>query len=232
MLLGHKYASMAESSNNNSDKQQYYSLAITELRKSTEFINDPECYYYLGVCYSAVGNKEYAIPAFKKALELKPDDSHAACDLGQIYFKQTQFDSALPYLLMYNKTDSNNLSVLIYISIAYQHLNKPALALHYDSILFKKSPDKRQALIHIAMTHNDLGVKYAGNKEFDKALEEFNAALYCDSNAVNAIGNIGMVYGQMGNKERAKAYFQKALSKDPNNEVFRREEGLNTKIQR
>jgi Flp pilus assembly protein TadD len=66
-------------------------------------------------------------------------------------------------------------------------------------------------------------MNYAGNSEFDNAFEEFRISLLCDTNSVDAIGNIGVTYLKTGNKEKARVYFQKALLKDPNNEVFMRD---------
>jgi Tfp pilus assembly protein PilF len=58
--------------------------------------------------------------------------------------------------------------------------------------------------------------------DLDKAYQQFHIALTFDTNSSNVLGNIGVVYQRQGNNAMAIKYYQKALSKDPKNEVFER----------
>jgi Tfp pilus assembly protein PilF len=53
-------------------------------------------------------------------------------------------------------------------------------------------------------------------------LKVFTIAIRYDSNSPNPIGNMGVVYQKRGDITKAKYYYQRALSKDPNIDVFKR----------
>lgn len=62
---------------------------------------------------------------------------------------------------------------------------------------------------------NELGYEYLGNGKSDEAIKilEMNAEAYPDS--ANAYDSLGEVWLENGNKEKAKAYYTKALSIEP-----------------
>ena len=56
--------------------------------------NCSDCYYNIGVSYQAKKDEKQAEEAWKKALELKPDNSDAASALATLYNNQKRFDEA------------------------------------------------------------------------------------------------------------------------------------------
>jgi Flp pilus assembly protein TadD len=56
--------------------------------------NCADCYYNIGVSYMAKKDEKQAEEAWKKALELKPDNSDAASALATLYNNQKRFDEA------------------------------------------------------------------------------------------------------------------------------------------
>jgi Flp pilus assembly protein TadD len=56
--------------------------------------NCADCYYNIGVSYMAKKDEKQAEEAWKKALELKPDNSEAASALATLYNNQKRFDEA------------------------------------------------------------------------------------------------------------------------------------------
>ena len=56
--------------------------------------NCSDCYYNIGISYMAKKDEKQAEEAWKKALELKPDNSEAASALATLYNNQKRFDEA------------------------------------------------------------------------------------------------------------------------------------------
>jgi Flp pilus assembly protein TadD len=221
LLLGDTYSDMAKMYQNAAIRARYYSQALYEMKKATGICPDDwHAYYNLGACYDEGGYPDSAISPYTKVLELNPKVLHASYNLGITYKRKAQYEKAISYFKMSYETDTGNIGAFVNMVLCYQALRDYNEAFHYDSLILKIFPDKKNTILHLAIMHNELGVQYAGNNEFPQALREFHSALLCDSNSVNALGNTGVVYQKTGNKEMAKEYFQKALSKDPNNKLF------------
>jgi len=225
------YMDTAQAVQDQAKKIQYFNLSAQEFKKVTElFSMDPAGYYNLGVCYYGEGYQDSAIQPYKKTLELAPKYTMASNNLGVIYFNKEQYDLALQYFMMSYKVDSNDLNTLVNISVSYQNAKNYPMALHYDSVIRTKYPNYKPILGNLCQIHNTIGMRYITTNELDKAFDEFSLALKCDSNSANVIGNIGVFYEKKGNTEKARIFFEKALSKDPTNQTFARDlQLLNTK---
>jgi protein O-mannosyl-transferase len=64
--------------------------------------------------------------------------------------------------------------------------------------------------------HNNLGDVYARQKDYAKAIEEFQKAIEINPNYADAYHNLGNTYQTVGENEKAVEYFQKALELNPN----------------
>jgi len=224
------YLDSLQNSKDSAGKLQFYHLAVKESKRSiylAPFYS--ESYYNLGLCYYMEKKQDSALPAFKKGLELDPKSTRSANDIGVIYFSKAQYDTAIHYFKIAFKDDTGNTDALANIGASYQNEKKYPLAFHYDSIILKIDPGNIQTLKNLSVIYNDLGMQYVNNNKLDSALGEFVIAIHYDSNSANPIGNIGVVYQKKGDVEKAKYYYQKALSKDPDLDVFKRNmQRLNT----
>ena len=60
-----------------------------------------------------------------------------------------------------------------------------------------------------------MGIAYGMKGNFEKALELNQRVLDIDANNAKAALNIAITYQNIGNKEKADLYFQKAFTLDP-----------------
>ncbi|MDP9229605.1 MAG: tetratricopeptide repeat protein, partial [Bacteroidota bacterium] len=77
--------------------------------------------------------------------------------------------------------------------------------------------------------YNNMGVIDFSKKDYLKALKLFKKAAELDPLSADAIGNIGLVYHFLGNKEEAVYWYKKALNINPDHQLFR--QNLNTILQ-
>ncbi|MDP1845623.1 MAG: tetratricopeptide repeat protein [Candidatus Moranbacteria bacterium] len=63
--------------------------------------------------------------------------------------------------------------------------------------------------------HNNLGDVYARQKDYAKAIEEFQKAIDINPNYADAYHNLGNTYQTIGENDKAVEYFQKALELNP-----------------
>ena len=72
-----------------------HDAAIAKFNAAAAVIpNCADCYYNIGVSYMAKKDEKQAEEAWKKVLELKPDNSEAATALATLYNNQKRFDEA------------------------------------------------------------------------------------------------------------------------------------------
>jgi superkiller protein 3 len=222
--LANIYMDTAQSTNDSAKKSHFYSLAVHELKRSNEiFSMEADVYYNLGVCYYVKGAQDSAIYEYKAVIELDPKYALALNNLGSIYFNKGQYEIALPYLIKAYNADSSQLNAIQNIVAAYKMEKKYALAFHYDSLALGKEPGNKQWILNLYILHNDMGIQYLNTNELDKAIGEFKIVMKCDTFFAIANHNMGITYQNKGNIEMAKNYFQKALTKDPKNEMFARD---------
>jgi protein O-mannosyl-transferase len=219
-LLAGLYMETAQGINDSVKKVNDYKLAIVEYKKAIKIYPDYANWYYnLGICYNSIGMTDSAIIAYKKAVCADPGYFLASNNLGVLYLNKTQYDSAIIYLNISLKKDSS-LYTLLNISTACQYKKQYNIALHFDSMALGKGPGNVQTQLKLSECYNDIGVECINKNELDKAIEEFQFALQCDSNSVVALGNMGVVYGRLGEIQKARMYYMKALEKDPGNTVI------------
>jgi len=219
-FLEFQYADSAANSKDSAKKLEYYSLAIRETKRAIEINMGADWLYDLGGYYKAEGHGDSAINIYKRVLQLQPNYSVVSNSLGVIYFNEAKYDSAVKYFTMSYNADPNSLEALQNIGASYLFEKNYPQVFHYDSLVLKKDPNNKPTLSNLAVLCNNIGMEYFNTNQLDKALEEFSLSLKYDSNSLYAIGNIGAIYRKMGNIEMARRYYQKGLSKAPQNEIF------------
>ncbi len=175
-----------------------------------------------GMSLQNAGKIENAKAAYKNAVELDSKNSAAANYLGLIYLNTKQYDSAIQYFTMSYAADTTNYDILMNITVSYSAQKKYEEAIYYGNLLLKKDPANKNAKINLSRAYCEDGSALFGNNELEKSLAAFQQAMVLDSTYAIATGNIGIVYGKMGNIDLAKAYYIKALAKDPSNQIFSR----------
>lgn len=137
-------------------------------------------------------------------------NSRAFRDMGNALFIQGNPREALVNFLKAEKIDPGNHDIQNEIALVYQKIDQYDLALlHYKKAIQLK-PDFSEA-------YNNMGVLYSILGQFDDALDCFNRAL---SNILYktphfACHNIGLVYLEKNETEKAIEFFKKSIAIDP-----------------
>ncbi len=198
--------------------------AIKNFKKTTEA--NPDHYLAsieLGQIYLSEGKYEDALIRFKVAVETNPKSTEAWFGLADLYQKQNNPSKAQEALNRALATQPNSASA--HIALGSHYLNEKNLPLAREEIRKAKAldPDDPLIIYNLALvdfTEGDNARKNgsAANAAafYRKAIAGFQQTLQLSPSYTDAAYNIGYAYHRLGEKEKAKESFQKALKIDSN----------------
>ena len=144
-------------------------------------------YSYRGQCYYGLGEYDKAIPDFQKAISLKKS--------GETY-RRTGF---------------------CYLKMGETEKAKET----FEKGLTHTTEEIKKGGLWVYGSYNERGLCYLGLEEYDKAIHDFNKTrefcppclVYGKDFYVEATKNLGIVYREMGDNEKAKFYLEEALKR-------------------
>ncbi len=192
-----------------------FSNAISEYQRAIKmypyFI---EAYNNMGEIYSIIGERDLAITAYSKALEIKKNDK-VLLNLGVEYYNSGQYDKALSYFNESLKQNINFHEANYYIGLTYYNLK--------DYVKSEKFLKKVVQKDHSHLKANYmLSYIYYEWKQYNLVLECLEAI----KNIADDKAFINKYYGfccyYLGRYEEAVPYLTNALKQQPEYEKFKK----------
>ena len=194
-------------------KQAPYSVAASEALGMT----------YRDISSYSKDSLPFAINAFKEARKLEPSNPVLAVELGKLYLDSDAIIEAVRTLEEAVNLKENYFEAEFSLAKAYAQSGREEEAL----VVLNK----------IAMKYSNADVFYERGKiyynsqKYDSAIKDFEAVLSLSPNHSNALFSLGLAFGEIGDKDLALEYFNKALALNPgNSEIIKKIKDLeNTK---
>jgi len=145
-----------------------------------------------------------AVVLFRKALQVNPDSDEAYFNLGKAYLGLGRTEDAIRCFkkaAVFNPDSALAFSALLDVFISERRFHEALGVL--QPLLTLESDDQGVLLKG--------GVVLASLDYFDEARLLFERVLVLDPGSVDALKNLGALYGNHGDPAKAEAYFQKAL---------------------
>jgi len=182
-----------------------YEEATSELRRALSLApNSDEAYRRLGDTYLESGNGPAAIEAIQKAVQLNPYYWRNQNALGRAYFRLGDYPKALT---------------------AYQQIieMQPDVGAGYENVgsvyvqqgKYQESIPYFQKALQIQprfTTYSNLGAAYFNSKQFPEAVGALEKAVALNPNDTLTTVNLADAYRSAGQKDKAHATYQQALS--------------------
>jgi serine/threonine-protein kinase len=179
--------------------------AIVELKRALELApNSDEAYRRLASVYLASARSAEAIQAYQKAVELNPYYWFNHNVLGNAYYQLADYGKAAESYRKVIQLDPNN-------PYAYNNLG----AVLVQSGKFREAVEPLQKSLQFnagAQAYSNLGITYFYLKEYDKAISAYEKAVQLVPTSDMFVGNLAEVYYLVGQKDRAQATFEQAIS--------------------
>lgn len=161
-----------------------------------------------GLAYARQGQDDAAIEAFKKAVQVNPNDSVAYKHLGERYGEKGMFDEAMVAFQRALAINPNDGHVYANLGRLYDSRGKLAEALAQFDTALQLDPGR-------AYTHNLRCLTLRKMGKLPEAVEACNNAIAAEPRYKWAYGNLGLLYSQLGKPEIAILAFKKVLEIDP-----------------
>jgi len=187
---------------------KYYQLA---LEVDPAYI---EAVFNSGVVYFTQGKSAKAASQFRQAIQLDGNFGPAHKALALLLVRGGNFEQAaveFEHALRINPDDAE--AHFNYGTAFLNHRRFDAAEVHLKRAV-ELNPE-------LAIAHKNLGMALLNQKKNDRGLEHLHTAARLLPTDASLCFNIGVVYAQKGDMERAKTFFEKTLNIDPNFEAAR-----------
>lgn len=177
--------------------------ALEEAKKQGP--HKPKTLFYLGLAYAGNDQIDQAIEALNLALEngYKPE-IHVEQKLAELYFQKEEYEKAsdaYENILSLNSTDIDYFIRPVWIYIDVLKTPEKALALAEKARLHHPGN---------AMAHNLLGWSYVANRDHINGKKYLEKAIQIDGNFAAPHLNLGKMYEQRNDIEKALNHYKKA----------------------
>ncbi len=209
---------------------------------------DPDLYMIKGSYYEDTGNIKLAVNVYEKLLKIEPNSARANNNLGAIYFNRAEFDKARIYLGHAIELNPSLPEPYLNMAKLCQYNNQMAKAVFFYQQAIKLNPDFTEAFVNLAKIYLNkrdfnsaidvlnkalnaghkvepvltlLGVAN-GELGFDtKADYYFSEALKSGPRSAEAMFNMGILYANRGQLNKAIEIWQEGLRNAPDNKVIK-----------
>lgn len=202
--------------------------AITELEKAAQ--KDPNYYEPLvamSIAYVKLGDLDAGRAAFKKAIAMRPDSVDGYLVVAQALSDVGKHDDAIAIYQAALRIDEKSPAAYNGLGVAYASKGVYANAKEAWESALKIKPDFKEAAANLKRLEDILASnpiegylasvnKLASQGNYAAAIEECKKAIAIDEKNLTVHNNLGVLYGMVGDDERAIAEFRRVLELDPN----------------
>jgi tetratricopeptide (TPR) repeat protein len=166
-----------------------------------------------------------AFGEYNKALTFNPEDKSLLSEMASTYYRFGRYELAAKTWLKLLALGKNDITDYMQIGRAYYVGEKYKSADSVFTIVLQKSPDFLPAYVYLARTYSKMESDPKtgmAKPKFEKVIEKTTAdSLKNGAELVEAFDYLGYHYLQNENLARAKDYYNRMISLDPNNKDYK-----------
>jgi tetratricopeptide (TPR) repeat protein len=173
----------------------------------------------LGNSYDDVGNKESALLALERAVEINPTLSEARANLGNIYLEKGQLADAIreyKVALRINPSDAKTHNNLGNAYLRKAEIQGPNFRMGWVNYAIREYMQSLSLDPNLPDAYKNLAAAYCKQERFEQAIMRLRQAITLEPKDASCYSQLGSVYDQMGNYEQAISQHQMALRINPN----------------
>jgi tetratricopeptide (TPR) repeat protein len=171
---------------------EFVNASPSAIKKIREQFLDDYSFLRAGNEFFKAGDADNAIPTYRKALELNPNNLDAHLKLGfLLYNVKEMYDEGMAHYQKALQLDPNNTDAHYNLGLAMSRQGKSDEAIKHWSIVVRIKPDHVEA-------HSNLGALLFEKGMLKDATAHLSEAVHLDPNNTNAQYNLGQAMFQQG----------------------------------
>jgi tetratricopeptide (TPR) repeat protein len=183
-------------------------LAIWESLSESQGSN-PDVWFNIGVVRHRLKDYAGAEAAYRKVLDIRPDDSDALNNLGLLLYDQQKYTEALEMFQKISSADHGSVNAQINLGAALLKAGRKAEAIEVWKTIVRDNPNNTKVRTSLAD-----GLWSIGDK--DTARFHYATVLKAEPNNARALNGMGLYYLENNKAAEAEANFRKAIAADAN----------------
>jgi serine/threonine-protein kinase len=166
--------------------------------------NSDDGYRGLGEAYMALGDKDQGLQAYEKAVSINPYYWFNYNQMAIAYSNVGQYDKALAAYKRVTELEPDNSFGYLNTGVVYFQLGKYDEAIPYFQRAIQLQPS--------SLAYSNLGSVYFYLKRYSDSVPMFQKAVELNPNDQLTMGNLADAYRWSGQKDSAKATYEKAIA--------------------
>lgn len=181
-------------------------------------------FVYQNLIGIAGGSADWAVGAYKAAIELEPNNPYIYTEIGKVYLAKSDLKEGEQTENF--KLASQNFDQALKLKSDYAPAHFQIAMISVREGKMNEAIDKLEKTKEVAPFDTglafQLGLIYYQNNQFDKAKGELERAVKLDNNYSNARYFLGLVYDKQGNKSGAMEQFEIISKSNPDNQEVKK----------
>jgi tetratricopeptide (TPR) repeat protein len=195
---------------------EFVNASPTAIKRIREQFLDDYSFVRAGNEFFKAGDADNAIPTYKKALELNPNNLEAHLKLGfLLYNVKEMYDEGMAHYQKALQLDPNDPRVHHDLGMALLHQRKFDQAITHLSEALRQMPHGISLQYSAANMNYALGTAYFSKGNFNKASAHLSEAIRLDPNNARFHYELAMALAAQGKINETLAYYSKAVSLRP-----------------
>ncbi len=161
---------------------------------------------YLATAFEKMGRYERAVQVYQRAVDLQLGTDQIYSRLGKAYLRLHQLEKAIEAMARASAINVTDLDNLRNLGTAYLQLNRVGDAEKAFRVILAQED-------HYSAALNGLGLVAVQRGDSETARLNFERAIAADSEELEPVYNLGVLYQKTGNKEQAIRYLTLFLEK-------------------
>jgi tetratricopeptide (TPR) repeat protein len=177
-----------------------------------------EGYLYRGAEYRLKRDFDRAIADLSEAIRLDPNLATAHLERGRVHLAKNEFDRAIEDFKKATYLDPESVEAHADLGTAYKlngDLDRAMISYQQATSLNPKGSSAQSGVTEILNKYMSTGEKYATDRRFSEAIEQFTKAIRWDQGFVSALVRRGEVHLQSGHFDNAIYDLNLAIQREP-----------------